>query len=72
MNRKIKNIIHWSLLAFIAAYLITGLGITEYRTVEALTFGMLTKNISFQIHDFLLIPFVMFLALHIYLTVKKP
>jgi hypothetical protein len=51
---------------------ITGFGITEFRTIEPLTLGLLTKPLSFQIHSALAYPFVVLLAVHIYLvlTVK--
>ncbi len=61
----IKRIVHWLLTIIILAYLITGFGITEFRAVEALTFGLLTKNLAFKIHNYLLIPFVILLTLHI-------
>ena len=66
---KVKRIVHWSLLVAIILYLVTGLGITEYNTVELLTFGLLNKNISFTIHDALLVPFVILLVLHVAITV---
>jgi len=60
-----KRIIHWLLAVVIIVYVITGLGITEFRTVESLTFGLLTKSLAFKIHDSLLIPFLILLILHI-------
>ncbi len=60
-----KKIIHWLLLVVIVAYVITGFGITEYRTVESLTFGLLTKSLSFKIHDSLFIPSLVLLILHV-------
>lgn len=67
---KAKEIVHWSLLIMIILYFVTGLGITEYNTVEFLTLGLLSKNISFTIHDMLLVPFVILLFLHIFITIK--
>jgi len=61
-----KAIVHWSLLALVVLYFVTGLGITEYRTVEGLTFGLLTKTLSFKVHNNLWIPFLILLALHVY------
>jgi hypothetical protein len=60
-----KAIVRWSLLALVMLYFVTGLGITEYRTVEALTFGLLTKTLSFKAHNILWIPFVILLILHV-------
>lgn len=61
-----KRVVHWLLVAVIALYLITGFGITEYRVVEQVTFGLLTKPLAFKVHDNLLIPFIVLLILHIY------
>jgi hypothetical protein len=61
----LERIIQWSLLLVTAVYVITGLGITEFRIIEPATFGLLTKNLSFIIHDNLLIPFIILLVLHV-------
>lgn len=66
-----RQIVHWLLLAVLALYLITGFGITEYRVVEQVTFGLLTKPLAFKIHDNLLIPFIILMILHIYQGVGK-
>jgi len=66
-----KRIVQWLLLAVIILYGITGFGITEYRTVELLTFGLLSKSWSFKIHNNLLIPFIVLLGLHIYQRTRK-
>jgi dolichol kinase len=61
----VKRVIPWVLLAVMVLYVVTGLGITRFRTVETLTFGLLSKNLSFRIHDNLLIPFLVLLIIHI-------
>jgi len=66
-----RQIVHWLLLAVIVLYLLTGFGITQYRAVEHVTFGLLTKPLAFKIHDNLLIPFIVLLGLHIYQQAKK-
>ena len=72
----VKMIVHWSLTLATIVYLVTGLGITEYGFVELLTFGLLSKNLAFIIHDVLLVPFVTLLIAHIALTIllknRKP
>lgn len=65
-SRLAREIIHWSLLALVVLYFVTGFGITEFRTVETLTFGLLTKTLSFKLHNNLWIPFLLLLILHIY------
>jgi hypothetical protein len=62
-----KSTIHWLLTAVAILYLITGFGITEYRIVERLTFGLLAKSLAHQIHIGLVIPFIILLILHIFL-----
>lgn len=59
--------IHCLLTVVAIVYLITGFGITEYRIVETLTFGLLTKSLAHQIHLSLEIPFITLLVLHIWL-----
>lgn len=70
MNKiLIKKIVHWLLLILVINYLISGLGITHYRIVEKLTLGVLSKSLSFKIHNDLLWPFLALLIAHVYLTV---
>ncbi len=64
-NKITKQVVHWLLLALLVLYTVTGLGISEYRIVEAVTFGMLSKQSAFIIHDNLLIPTIVLLLLHI-------
>ena len=61
----VKRTIHWLLTIVIIMFLITGFGITEFRTVETLTFGLLTKNLAFKIHNSLWIPFIILLIPHL-------
>jgi thiosulfate reductase cytochrome b subunit len=66
-----RQVIHWLLLVVLVLYLLTGFGITEYRVVEHLTLGLLSKNLAFNIHNNLLIPFIVLLGLHIYQQTGK-
>jgi cytochrome b subunit of formate dehydrogenase len=68
--RLARKIIQWLLLAVAVVLLVTGLGITEFRIVETASFGLLTKNVSQQIHTApgLWIFFVVLLAAHISLS----
>jgi cytochrome b subunit of formate dehydrogenase len=67
-----KQVVHWLLLAVLVLYVVTGFGITAYRTVELLTFGLLSKALAFKIHDDLIIPFMILMGLHIYQQIKRP
>ena len=66
-QRVMQRTIHWLLTALVIVYLITGFGITEYRVVESLTFGLLTKSLAQRIHMSVEIPFMILLILHIWL-----
>ena len=66
-QRTVKSTIQWLLTVVVIVYLITGFGITEYRIVESLTFGLLTKSLAQKIHMNLEIPFIILLVLHIWL-----
>jgi len=63
-----RRILHWLLALVMVIFLITGFGITEFRLVETLTLGLLTKGMSERIHLLLWIPFIILFALHVYLT----
>jgi uncharacterized protein YqgC (DUF456 family) len=49
-GRLLKTIVRWLLLATVIVFIITGFGITEFRVVESLTFGLLTKSLAFKVH----------------------
>jgi hypothetical protein len=49
-GRLIKTVVRWLLLATVVIFLITGFGITEFRVIESLTFGLLTKSLAFDVH----------------------
>jgi predicted transporter len=66
-----KRLVQSLLLVVIILYIITGFGITEYRTVGFLTLVLLTKPLAFKIHDNLIIPFIVLLGLHIYQRTNK-
>jgi thiosulfate reductase cytochrome b subunit len=69
-NRTIAKLLHWSLLLAALLTVISGLGITEYRTVEALTFGLLNKANAFRLHLWVWIPFLVLLTAHAVLTAR--
>ncbi len=66
-QRVVKSTVHWLLTVLVIVYLITGFGITEYRIVETLTFGLLTTSLAQRIHISIEIPFIILLVLHIWL-----
>ena len=70
MHPKYRRWVSWTLLALALLLVLTGLGITEFRTVEVLTFGLLGKSLSFQLHSLLWIPFIVVLVLHMALSCR--
>lgn len=62
----IRKVIHWTLLGVALIFLLSGFGITEFRLIEKITFGLLTKPSAFKIHSGLWIPFVILLIIHIW------
>jgi hypothetical protein len=48
--RVIRKTNAYLALTTVILYIITGYGITQYRVVEKITFGLLTKAWSFTIH----------------------
>ncbi len=55
------------LLVITIAIIISGLGITEFRAIETVTFGLLSKPLAFKIHLNLWIPFLILLIMHVFL-----
>ena len=68
--RRISKAIHWALLALTVLVVISGLGITQYQTVTALTFGLLGKAAAFKLHLLVWIPFVVLFVAHVVLTAR--
>lgn len=66
-RKLIKRIIHWILVAYIVVYIVTGFGITEFQTVEPLTFGLMGKAGAMRLHDNMEIPFIVLIGVHIFL-----
>jgi hypothetical protein len=70
--RVLKSIVHWLLLVVAVLYFLSGYGITQFRVVSAITFGVINKAVAFKIHDYLWIPFVVLLIAHILFAVWRP
>ena len=68
--RRIAKVVHWALLALAILVVLSGLGITEYQTITALTFGLLNKATSFKLHLWLWVPFVAVFVAHVVLTAR--
>lgn len=66
----LKKTVHWLLVLVIAAYVLSGYGITDWQTLEPLTLGLMGKARAMQIHDdILIVPLVALIAVHLYLMI---
>lgn len=66
-QKKVKRILRWTLAVVTIIVIISGLGINYYTAVEYLTFGLLSKNLAFQLHFWIFIPFLILFLLHIFI-----
>ena len=55
----------WAAAALILFTVLTGYGITAFRTVTGLTFGILGKATSQRFHHYTDIPLIIFLSIHV-------
>jgi hypothetical protein len=67
----VQTLTHVLLAIVSILFIITGFGISNYRLIEPLTGGTLSKLTSFQIHSNLIIPFIVLLIAHIGFTIGK-
>ncbi len=70
-RRTLKRATHWLLAVVIILYIVSGYGITEFRVVERITFGLLSKPLAFRMHSILTMPFLVLLGLHIYFIYRR-
>ena len=67
---KLRRWVHFAFTAVTFLYVVTGMGISDYRLIEGLSLGLLTKERSLWLHGNLLQLFAVLLFLHIYLKVR--
>ncbi len=65
----LRRWVHFAFTAVTFLYVVTGMGISDYRLIEGLSLGLLTKERSLWLHGNLLQLFAVLLFLHIYLKV---
>ena len=69
MDRKTtKKAVHLILIILIVVVIVSGLGITYYRSIEYITGGLLDKTLSFQLHTLLFLPFLLVLLVHLFFS----
>ncbi|MFN2269882.1 MAG: hypothetical protein ACK2US_03520 [Anaerolineae bacterium] len=59
----------WAALILLAFTLITGYGISQFRIVNSLTFGLLDKVSSHRWHHYTDIPLIIFTLIHVVIAV---
>jgi cytochrome b subunit of formate dehydrogenase len=64
-RRNAKKTVHIILGLLTILVIISGLGITYFRSIEVITLGLFDKNVSFQIHNLLFLPFLFILLIHV-------
>lgn len=67
-RKRIRLLLHWVLVVYLAIYLLTGLGIIYWRQIEPLTLGLLGKALAMRIHDNMHLPFVALVIAHVYVS----
>jgi thiosulfate reductase cytochrome b subunit len=55
----------WVAALLLLFTVLTGYGISEFRTVTSITFGILSKATSQQLHHYTDLPVLVFLSVHI-------
>ncbi|MBN1812327.1 MAG: hypothetical protein JXA14_10860 [Anaerolineae bacterium] len=71
-KRNIKRIgrwCGWAALLILAFTLLTGYGISQFRIVSSLTFGLLDKASSHRWHHYTDIPLVILTSVHVIIAV---
>jgi hypothetical protein len=66
----LRRWVHFAFTAVTFLYVVTGMGISDYRLIEGLSLRILTKERSLWLHGNLLQLFAALLFLHIYLKVR--
>ena len=63
--RFFRALVRWLLFFTVLLFILSGYGISKPATVESLTFGLLDKQVSIEMHKILISPFAVLLFLHI-------
>ncbi len=63
--RRLGRLSGWSALLLLLLTLLSGYGISEFRLVNTLTFGLLNKVVSFQLHHYTELPLIALLSIHV-------
>lgn len=64
LSRRAIRFLGWVTTGLLALLLLSGYGISDFRVVTPLTFGLLDKPTSQQLHEILGVPLIVLLLLH--------
>lgn len=67
-RRILRKTSAYTALISLILIIITGYGITQYRFVEQISFGLLHKSLSFKLHNYLMIPLAVSILSHLYFS----
>ncbi len=68
---RFKKAVNILLFIFSALLILSGYGITEHKIVSKITFGLLDKANAFKLHEFLVIPFIVLMLIHIWPAIRR-
>jgi thiosulfate reductase cytochrome b subunit len=69
--RRIGRWCGWAAALLLLLTVLTGYGITEFRIVTRLTFGVLGKATSQRLHYYTDVPLIIFLTIHVGLALWR-
>ncbi|MGD1995762.1 MAG: hypothetical protein PVH62_03205 [Anaerolineae bacterium] len=67
--RRIGRACGWAAMALLVFTMLTGYGITQFRIVTGMTFGVLSKPVSHKLHQWTEIPLLILTLTHVSLAV---
>jgi hypothetical protein len=67
--RRIGRWCGWAAVVLLLWTMLTGYGISQFRIVSELTFGVLNKAVSHRLHHYTDIPLLVFTAIHVGIAV---
>lgn len=67
--RRVGRWCGWAALVLLLFSLLTGYGISEFRIVTGVTFGVLDKVVSYRWHHYMDVPLLVFALAHVAIAV---
>lgn len=67
--RRIGRWCGWAALVLLIFTVLTGYGISQFRIVDSLTFGLLNKAASHRLHHYTDVPLIVLMVAHVSIAV---